>query len=92
LTFCLQLGLFVFWLNTQCKPLRENGKRSTHILAKLEERKHCFHIDDVHGIIAMSSKAFSYASIFFSLEIPQLIMPYAHHSTQKLCMDHYILI
>jgi len=91
LTFRLQLGVFVFSLNTQCKLLWDNGKKGTHILAKLEEKKQCFHIDDVHGIIVVPSKA-SYAGIFISPKIPQLIMPYAHHYAQKLCMDHSILI
>jgi hypothetical protein len=81
LTFRLQLGVFVFWLNTQCKPLQENGKRSTHILAKLEERKLCFHIDDVHGIIAMSSKAFSYVGFFF---------PHKFHNSS--CPVHIIML
>jgi hypothetical protein len=69
LTFCLQLGVFVFWLNTQCKPLRENVKGAPYVF-----------------------KGLLLCKFFFSLEIPQLIMPYAHHSTQKISMDHYILI
>jgi hypothetical protein len=65
-------------------------KKAPTFWQNLKRVKQCFHTYDFHGVIVASSKVSSYAGIYFLPKIPQL-MPYAHHSCQKLCMDHFVM-